>query len=63
MVYKIFNWVVSILAVAGFFILLGGVGTMDFMVESKINYPMLDTIKTVVPGLLMMLPAIIREVI
>lgn len=63
MVRKIFNWVVTILAVAGFFILVGGIGTMDFMVEQKVVYPMVNTIKTVIPGLLMMLPAIIREVI
>lgn len=58
-----FDWVVTILAVVGFFIFIGAVGTMDFMVEREVNYPMINTIKTAVPGLLMMLPAIIREVI
>ena len=60
---KIFDGMITIIAVIGFFILVGGVGTMDFMVEQKIDYPMIDTMKTVILGLLMMLPAIIREVI
>lgn len=63
MVRKILDGVVSILAVAGFFIFVGAVGTMDVMVEQKIDYPMIDTIRTLVPGLLLMVPAIIREVI
>lgn len=60
---KIFDGMITIIAVIGFFILVGGVGTMDFMVEQKIDYPMINTMKTVALGLLMMLPAIIREVI
>lgn len=59
---KIFNIVLTVLAVVGFFIIMGAVGTMDFMVEQKIYYPMSNTIKTAVVGTIMMLPAIIREV-
>lgn len=59
---KIFNIVLTVLAVVGFFIIMGAVGTMDFMVEQKVDYPMVNTIKTVVIGMIMMLPAIIREV-
>lgn len=59
---KIFNIVLTVLAVVGFFIIMGAVGTMDFMVEQKVNYPMVNTIKTVAIGMIMMVPAIIREV-
>ena len=59
---KIFNIVLTVLAVVGFFIIMGAVGTMDFMVEQKVNYPMANTIKTVAIGMIMMVPAIIREV-
>ena len=63
MMHKVFDWVVTILAVVGFFIFMGAVGTMDIMVEKKIDYPLLNTIKTALPGLLCMIPAIVREVL
>lgn len=63
MVRKILDGVITILAVVGFFVFMGAVGTMDFMVEQKIDYPMIDTVKTAIPGLLLMVPSIVREVI
>lgn len=60
---KFLDGAITILAVVGFFVFIGAVGTMDFMVEQRINYPISNTIRTAVPGLLLMLPAIIREVI
>ena len=60
---KIFNAAITVLAVVGFFIFMGAIGTMDFMVEQKIDYPMIASVRTAVPGLLCMLPAIIREVL
>lgn len=59
---KLINWSLTIIAIVGFFVLIGSVGKMDFMLEKGIDYPLISTIKSSVIGILMILPAIIREV-
>lgn len=59
---KLINWSLTIIAIVGFFVLIGSVGKMDFMLEKGIDYPLINTIKSSVIGILMILPAIIREV-
>ena len=60
---QIFNYCITALAVLGIFVILGGVGTMDYMVEIGKNYPLSNTIRTIAIGVLMLLPAVVREVI
>ncbi|MBO6271720.1 hypothetical protein J6O48_02950 [bacterium] len=60
---RIFNIVFIVLAVVGFVIVMGGVGTMDFMVESGVDYPLINSIKTVGIGMLMMIPSGVKEIV
>lgn len=59
---KIFNLFVTALAVLGFFVFIGAVGTMDYMVEIGQDYPLIETVKTICLGCLLILPAVVREV-
>lgn len=54
--------IISILAGLGFIILMGAVGTSDYMTEAGIYYPFMNTVRLMVVGILLMVPAIIREV-
>lgn len=60
---RIFNIVFIVLAVVGFVIVMGGIGTMDFMVESGVDYPLINSIKTVGIGMLMMIPSGVKEIV
>lgn len=57
---KIFNSILASLAVVGFIIVMGGIGTMDFMVERSVNYPLINSIKTIGIGMLLMTPCAIK---
>lgn len=59
---KIFNFVITSLAVIGILTIIGSVGTADYMVEIGQDYPMSETMKTMLIGVLMVLPAVVREV-
>ncbi len=59
---KIFNGLITALAVVGILTIIGGVGTSDYMVEIGQDYPSSETMKTLLMGALMVLPAIVREV-
>ena len=59
---KIFNAFVTMLAVIGFFVFIGAVGNMDYMVEIGQDYPLIDTLRTIILGVLLILPAVVREV-
>lgn len=63
MIRKIFNFLVVVSAIVGFCIFVGGIGTMDFMVEQCIDYPMIETFKTCGIGMLLMLPVIVKKVV
>ena len=58
----VINWLVTLLAIIGMFIIIGAVGTMDYMVTIGKEYPMCETVKTSMVGIIMIAPAIIREV-
>lgn len=60
---RIFNIVFIVLAVVGFVIVMGGIGTMDFMVESGVDYPLINSIKTVGIGMLMMIPSGVKGIV
>ena len=59
---KIFNGFITILAIIGFFVIIGGVGTMDYMATIGEHYPLIETLKTMMVGFLFVLPAVVREV-
>ena len=59
---KIFNWLITLLAVFGVIMFVGAVGKMDYMVEVGMDYPIIETIKTIGIGILMVIPAVVREV-
>lgn len=63
MICKIFNFLVVVSAIVGFCIFVGGIGTMDFMVEQRIDYPMIETFNTCGIGMLLMLPVIVKKVV
>ena len=60
---RIVNIVFIVLAVVGFVIVMGGIGTMDFMVERGVDYPLINSIKTVGIGMLMMIPSGVKEIV
>lgn len=60
---KILNTLVTMLAVVGVFIAIGAVGTCDYMVETGQYYPLSQTIKTLLFGCSLTIPAIVREVL
>ncbi len=55
------EYIISAMAIVGFIIILGAVGTSDYMVECGVDYPLAKTTQTMLVGLLLMMPAIIRE--
>lgn len=63
MKHKLFNLFITLLAIAGIFVIIGAVGKMDYMVSTYQPYPLINTVKTLLTGMLMCLPAIVREVL
>lgn len=57
---KIFDWVITVLAIIGVFVFVGGVGKMDYMVEIGKYYSLSSTLKTLFVGVIMCLPAFAR---
>ena len=60
---KILNLFITLLAVVGVFVVIGAVGTMDYMVDIGRHYSLFNTARTMIVGIVMCLPAIIRQVI
>ena len=48
------------LAVAGIITVVGAVGTMDYMLSIGEDYPIMETIKTIVFGVIMIIPSYVR---
>lgn len=59
---KVFNGMITVLALAGVVTIIGGVGTADYMVELGQEYSTFEMLKMMLLGVLMILPAIVREV-
>ncbi len=59
---KIFNRIISILALVGIFVIIGAVGNVDYMVAIGKDYPLWKTCVTTLIGVIMLIPAVIREV-
>ena len=59
---KIFNYFITMLAIVGVFVIIGSAGTLDYMVSIGKEYPLWKTVLTALAGVIMILPAVIREV-
>lgn len=57
------NMGITISAIIGVIIFIGAVGTSDYMDELGLYYPLIKVVKTFLVGVLMGVPALIREVI
>lgn len=55
--------VTHILAFIGFFVIAGALGNDDVMIFSTGAYPLIETLRTVAVGAVLMLPAVVVEVI
>ncbi len=60
---KIIETLLGILAFIGFILMLGAIGTSDYMVEIGEYQPFEDLIRSLIPGLVMFLPGGIYAVI
>ena len=59
---KIFNSLITILAILGIFVIIGAVGKVDYMVSIGVDYPLWKICLTTLVGFIMIVPALIREV-
>ena len=57
---KILSYTTSIMAVAGCFIIIGAIGNIDYHVELHEQYSIMPTIKMLIIGLSLIIPAYIR---
>lgn len=55
------NYLITVCAVVGVIVIILAVNKMDYMVEIGKNYPLRDTIKTTMAGMMCMLPSAIRR--
>lgn len=56
------NIIIDCMAFIGFVIIIGAVGTMDYKMTVHEYYPLAYTLVTMLIGILLCTPAIIREV-
>lgn len=54
--------VTGVLAVVGVFVIAGAMGNDDVMVMSHVVYPLAETMKTVLVGVALIVPEIVRSV-
>lgn len=59
---KLFDLFLIVLAVIGVFFIIGSVGTSDYMDAQFIEYPVINVLKMMGIGALMILPIVVREV-
>lgn len=61
---KVFvNRIITILACVGILFLIGSAGNVDYATEIGECYSLIDSIKLILVGIILLLPAILREVI
>lgn len=60
---KSLNFLINVMACIGIFLLIGAVGTCDYMVEIGEYYPLSETIKLLFIAFLFEIPIIVREVL
>lgn len=58
---RIINRIITIMAVIGVIIFIGAVGHSDYMSECHKYYPLSSTVKNMLFGMLLIVPAIIRN--
>lgn len=54
--------VTGVLAVIGVFVIAGAMGNDDVMVMSHVAYPLAETLKTILIGVALIVPEIVRNV-
>lgn len=60
---KTVDRIITVLACVGILLLIGSAGNADYATEVGEHYPLIDSVKLIVAGIIMLLPAILREVI
>ena len=59
---QLLNKGITLLAVIGVIVIIGALGNVDYLTTVGKDYSLITTIKSVVVGILLIVPAIIREV-
>jgi hypothetical protein len=60
---RVIDLIFGVLAAIGFFIIVGAAGTVDYHVEMHESYSMISTIKMLIIGLLLIVPASVRSML
>ena len=60
---KIFNFIITIMAIISVLIFIGAIGALDYNVEIGQEYSFINTIKLTILSVLFVLPAIVRDVL
>lgn len=60
---KIFNFIITIMAIISVLIFIGAIGALDYSVEIGQEYSFINTIKLTILSVLFVLPAIVRDLL